>query len=184
MSFAAVQMEAGAMMPKNPAEMSENEQYEEAMALNQKLKAMLAANSAGGGGQQRGYSTGGPARGGSNPRASSCGPRPAVGGPPPRTRPGESDYSQLALGASRGPTMESSHAINRRKRENQIAQENMGIAARIVAKAGNNARPARPRGQDQKLPPGWTRGIGGRLLPPPKQRWGQGPSFDAGDWVS
>lgn len=167
-------------MPNHPAEeMSEAEQFEEAIALNKKLKAMLDAASAKerAGGPGRGYSAGGPVRSASN-RASSCGPRP-VGGPPPPPRLHESDYSQRALAASRGPVMQNSNAINRRKKESQIAQENMGIAARIVG-----TRATRPKGQDQKLPPGWTRGIGGRLLPPPKQRWGQGASYDAGDWVS
>lgn len=34
------------------------------------------------------------------------------------------------------------------------------------------------------VPLGWTRGLAGRPLPPPKLRWGQGPSYNAGDWNS
>ena len=56
-------------MPNHPAEeMSEAEQFEEAIALNKKLKAMLDAASAKerAGGPGRGYSAGGPVRSASN----------------------------------------------------------------------------------------------------------------------
>lgn len=75
----------------------------------------------------------------------------------------------------------SSHGINRMKFEQKIAEENAGIAQRILAQ--DKSGRSKPRGQDPRLPAGWTRGVGGRLLPPVKQRWGT-KKFDAGEWNS
>lgn len=177
--------------------MEDSEQLEEAMLLNQKLKAMLAAQAQGdhtGGSRRRAASQplrlGGPTRDPRRPTLDD--PRLALqdearlGMRQVGARTQESRYSQRSMANSRAPVMESSHAINRRKAEERIAQENMGIAARIVGCSGSATTrgASRPKGQDPKLPSGWTRGIGGRLLPPPKQRWGAKPSYDAGDWNS
>ncbi|CAD7972336.1 unnamed protein product [Amoebophrya sp. A120] len=100
----------------------------------------------------------------------------------------------------------SSVAINRQREEQRVHQENVKIVERLERARGlqgnaNRTRGGAPSQQQQltsgagvsstgsavkhkKLPPGWTRGVGGQMLPPPKQRWGTKQKYDAGDWQS
>lgn len=75
---------------------------------------------------------------------------------------------------------ESSVSINRRVRAQSIERENLGIAHRLQERARSSG-PV-DRSAEARLPPGWTRGVGGRPMPPPRLRWG--PKHDAGDWNS
>lgn len=78
---------------------------------------------------------------------------------------------------------ESSQAINRRKFAEKVQRENASLVSRIE-QPGRTRSLGPPRAVgESKLPPGWTRGIGGRAMPPPKLRWGTKPKFDAGDWA-
>merc|ERR1719356_1744499 len=74
---------------------------------------------------------------------------------------------------------ESSYGINRKKFVQKTQHENMGIAIRL-----ERARSCGQGPQQKAVPAGWTRGVGGRLMPPPKMRWGEGPKYDAGAWNS
>eukprot|EP00931_Biecheleriopsis_adriatica_P116175 TRINITY_DN91853_c0_g1_i1.p1 TRINITY_DN91853_c0_g1~~TRINITY_DN91853_c0_g1_i1.p1 ORF type:complete len:176 (+),score=24.98 TRINITY_DN91853_c0_g1_i1:63-590(+) len=150
--------------------------YEEALELNRRLREMLADQSqrvSPAGAQdsrQRGRSM----------AASTCS---RFGG---GTRAISSGYAQQAMGSTRPGV--SSHSINRRRFQERVQKENAGIASRLVAQASgrgsvDSPRRPKPRGQDRSLPPGWTRGVGGRKLPPPKQRWSS-RTYDAGEWNS
>eukprot|EP00930_Biecheleria_cincta_P082859 TRINITY_DN72501_c0_g1_i1.p1 TRINITY_DN72501_c0_g1~~TRINITY_DN72501_c0_g1_i1.p1 ORF type:complete len:178 (+),score=40.24 TRINITY_DN72501_c0_g1_i1:48-581(+) len=85
------------------------------------------------------------------------------------------------------PSVQSSSEINRRRQAEKVVQENQRIISRITEQSGfksgaaSRASSSR-RSSDRSLPPGWTRGVGGRAMPPPKQRWGK--SYDAGEWNS
>lgn len=70
---------------------------------------------------------------------------------------------------------ESSHGVNRRMEASRVDSENLKMADRL-----ENVRGGMAVGKKKDIPVGWTRGIGGRLLPPPKQRWGK--KYDAGEW--
>merc|ERR1711920_388311 len=79
---------------------------------------------------------------------------------------------------------ESSQAINRRKFHQKTQRENAGLLSRIEnAGRSKSWGPTRSVG-DPQMPKGWTRGIGGRMMPPPKLRWGANPKYDAGEWAS
>lgn len=213
-SYEAMQ-EAGVFSPGQGGEVDaqgddpEPERYEDACALNQRLKAMLAEAEVVAAQTSR--------RGRPNQ------PRRA-----PRM-PGQVPQGYPASPAAPLPAHESSQGINRRRLEDKVRQENMGIATRLAGSKScilpplsqrpgqhqessvsinrrkfdekvqrENAslvarieRPSRasscgpPRKVgDPELPKGWTRGIGGRAMPPPKLRWGSGRKYDAGDWAS
>eukprot|EP00928_Gymnodinium_smaydae_P005476 TRINITY_DN11862_c0_g1_i1.p1 TRINITY_DN11862_c0_g1~~TRINITY_DN11862_c0_g1_i1.p1 ORF type:complete len:226 (+),score=56.30 TRINITY_DN11862_c0_g1_i1:63-740(+) len=85
--------------------------------------------------------------------------------------------------SSAASSRESSQSINRRRFQERLRQENAGIASRLDRASSCDRVPKlQQQGGASKLPAGWTRGVGGRAMPPPKLRWGQGPSYDAGSW--
>eukprot|EP00397_Hematodinium_sp_SG-2012_P054325 GEMP01065418.1.p1 GENE.GEMP01065418.1~~GEMP01065418.1.p1 ORF type:complete len:172 (+),score=32.75 GEMP01065418.1:118-633(+) len=77
------------------------------------------------------------------------------------------------------PKRETSQTVNRRQEARRVDSENLKLADRLENVRGSKIM-CQKRGQD--IPSGWTRGVGGRLLPPPKLRWGK--RYDAGDWTS
>ncbi|CAE8732993.1 unnamed protein product [Polarella glacialis] len=143
----------------------ENLNFEEAMETNRQLKQMLLLA------QQKANE----ASCNASRRSGSWAPSRSEG----RERQATSDYSQQAMASSR-ESNESSQAINRKRFAQRVAKENAGIATRL---SQPGARRIRGKGEDQSLPPGWSRGLGGRMMPPPSQRWTSKP-FDAGDWNS
>ncbi|CAD7935809.1 unnamed protein product [Amoebophrya sp. A25] len=62
----------------------------------------------------------------------------------------------------------------------------LSAAARRASNSTRNphAVPGSVVGPKGGIPKGWTRGIGGQLLPPPKMRWGAQKQYDAGAWQS
>jgi hypothetical protein len=78
-------------------------------------------------------------------------------------------------------------AVNRQREGSRIARENQRLAHRLakptrVALAPNaKPKPKASAARTGSVPTGWSRGVGGRLLPPPKQRWGNRPTYDAGE---
>jgi len=81
---------------------------------------------------------------------------------------------------------ESSRSVNRRTEAQRVEHENMKMVGRLENIHSGNSKQGTakvPRGQlkDKNVPIGWTRGIGGRLLPPTKMRW-KNSQYDAGDW--
>lgn len=107
-------------------------------------------------------------------------------------------------GGGRGASSrQSSFAINKQREERRVHQENLKLVERLEkargtpgaegARAsangkanltgGSSAGGARATTRKSGIPPGWTRGIGGQLMPPPKLRWGN-QKYDAGDWNS
>lgn len=89
-----------------------------------------------------------------------------------------------AAQSDRAGPRESSHSINRRRLDQQIQRENAGIAMRISERRLVSCGPGPKKAGDQAVPAGWTRGVGGRLMPPPRLRWGERPSYNAGEWNS
>lgn len=79
---------------------------------------------------------------------------------------------------------ESSQSINRRKFAEKVQRENAHLVSRIEQPARAKSWGPPRRIGESELPRGWTRGIGGRAMPPPKMRWGAAPKYDAGDWAS
>lgn len=77
---------------------------------------------------------------------------------------------------------ETSRSVNRRVEARRVDSENLKIADRLESIRIKSQCPARKGRDTKEVPPGWTRGVGGRLLPPPKLRWGK--RYDAGDWTS
>jgi hypothetical protein len=203
----------------DPEDEESTQKYDEAMLMNQRLKAMLLEA------QQANP------RNGTHPNQ----PRriPRMPGPPSAGTPTGRGASSSVRAGSCGPeafaSRENSQGINRRKFEEKVHSENAGMAARladakscILPHAGQRAvgvqessqainrrrfhqktqrenasllnrietagrskswGPTRKVG-DPEMPKGWTRGIGGRMMPPPKLRWGAAPKYDAGDWAS
>jgi hypothetical protein len=73
-------------------------------------------------------------------------------------------------------------AVNRQRETSRIERENVKLAQRLAKPTRHELAPPRPpKGRSGSVPVGWSRGVGGRLLPPPKQRWGKQPSYDAGE---
>jgi len=77
---------------------------------------------------------------------------------------------------------ESSQSINRRRMQEKVLNENARLVTRIEQPGRTRSLGSSRQVGDSALPPGWTRGIGGRAMPPPKLRWGSKPKFDAGAW--
>merc|ERR1719263_729915 len=141
--------------------------FEEALEMNRKLKAMLAQAQCPEARVPRRSASHGPQlpRRDSGPSTARTSRSDFRGcrreGYPPRMG-ATSDYCQDKV-APRHAT-DNSHKINRRRDQERIAQENQGIANRLVAAQQDSHGKMRPRGQDRSLPPGWTRGVGGRML--------------------
>lgn len=74
-------------------------------------------------------------------------------------------------------------AVNRQRETSRIERENVKLAARLAKPTRHELAPPRPKAKARSgsVPLGWSRGVGGRLLPPPKQRWGTQPTYDAGE---
>jgi hypothetical protein len=72
--------------------------------------------------------------------------------------------------------------VNRQRETSRIERENVKLAQRLAKPTRKELAPPRPpKGRSGSVPLGWSRGVGGRLLPPPKQRWGTQPAYDAGE---
>jgi len=80
---------------------------------------------------------------------------------------------------------ESSQSVNRRSEAQRVAHENMKMVGRLDnIRCGKNSHGIVNKvgvHKNDNVPIGWTRGIGGRLLPPTKLRW-KNSQYDAGDW--
>jgi hypothetical protein len=74
-------------------------------------------------------------------------------------------------------------AVNRQREGSRIARENQRLAQRLAKPTRVALAPNAPKQKPRSgsVPTGWSRGVGGRLLPPPKQRWGNRPTYDAGE---
>jgi len=180
---------ATGMEPAEEEEEQNSEEYEQALEMNRRLKAMLAQQAEAqpslashGRSHSQIDAQSGPANYGRSSTSSSQRSRsladPRVQMTVNQRSAARSSYGQSAL-APRARVSESSNTINRRRFNEKVAQENQGIACRLSS-TGDRLR---PRGQDHSMPPGYSRGVGGRVLPPPKLRWGS-KKFDAGDWVA
>lgn len=187
-------------------------EFEDAVLLNQRLKAMIAEAEAGVATQAANRQGG---SGGRNqrPRVPRL-PGPSSGYSVPPAPVAQAEHSQginrrkleekvlrdnqgiaarLAaskscilppLGSGRNGQQESSNQINRRRMAEKVQRENAGLLSRIEqpgrARSWGPSTVARKAGESE-LPKGWTRGIGGRAMPPPKMRWGTSPKYDAGE---
>lgn len=77
---------------------------------------------------------------------------------------------------------ETSRSVNQRHEARRVDSENLKMADRLENIRVKSTCPAKKSRDLKDIPPGWTRGVGGRLLPPPKLRWGK--KYDAGEWLS
>lgn len=193
-----------------PDNEDEPEDFNEAVLLNQKLKAMLAEAEAaqqqparGGAGSGRGKQRRAPRQPPSPQGNRGLAHPPDSGGYPRESSEGinrrkydikvrqENAGIAVRLAGSKSCILpplnlnagqESSQSINRRKFAEKVQRENASLVTRIEQPSRvRSLGPAQGAGE-ARLPKGWTRGIGGRAMPPPKLRWGTKPKFDAGDW--
>lgn len=181
----------------------QEKKFEDAIALNQRLKAMIAEAAAS---KQRsnGASDGRTRQQPQVPRLPGFASSPAGYSQPSRessqginrrrldqqvqkenagfaARLAGSKSCILPPVSQRPGQQESSQSINRRKFAEKVQRENATIVARIEQPHRSKSwAPPRMVGEAE-LPKGWSRGIGGRAMPPPKLRWGAKPKYDAGE---
>lgn len=223
--------EPGALAQGEPGDIDAAGSYEDAVLLNQQLKALLAAAQAVTSQADDGSS---PGQGGSRQRrpprapAGRCQAAPRQGSQGPSRRqsngtkePGPYATRNAACGGAgprpaqrsrscmlpplataedrRGLGSQGSQDAGRRTPEQRSLTESFGMleeggaggmqpphsggSRRRPTAASLRSRSCGPPDRGGGLPKGWTRGLGGRMLPPPELRWGS-TKYDAGDWNS
>jgi len=200
-----------------PGDIDASGSYEDAVLLNQQLKAMLAAaqaagppssaGSPGGGRRQQRRppraptgrcqapareSSQGPGRRKADQRATvaDAGLSAAYSSAVPRQAPRSRSCLLPPLAGAderRGSREEPLDPVRRKldpalAREDPSFEEGVCLGSKQIKRSKSCGPPGR-LGGGPGLPPGWTRGLGGRMLPPPELRWGSS-KYDAGEWNS